>query len=137
VPATPPGPAHPGDALQPPKLLLGLVAAAAVAHGGLAVVGGAVWAQVLSGVLCLAGLVAVALLVARPVPHVVLGTAVLGMLGVASFLGVLGAALATGGHPVSGWVGPWGVAAVIADSSVVRIAAAVLRRSESATRRRT
>jgi hypothetical protein len=59
------------------------------------------------------------------------------MLGVASFLGVLGAALATGGHPVSGWVGPWGVAAVIADSSVVRIAAAVLRRSESATRRRT
>jgi hypothetical protein len=101
------------------------------------VVGGAVWAQVLSGVLCLAGLVAVALLVARPVPHVVLGTAVLGMLGVASFLGVLGAALATGGHPVSGWVGPWGVAAVIADSSVVRIAAAVLRRSESATRRRT
>lgn len=133
---TPPGPALPGATLQPPKLLLGLVAAAAVAHGGLAVVGGAVWAQVLSAVLCAAGLVAVAFLLARPVPHVVLGTAVLGMLGVASFLGVLGAALAAGGHPVSGWVGPWGIAAVILDSSVVRIAAAVLRRAENAGRRR-
>lgn len=131
---TPPGAA--GATLQPPKLLLGLVAAAAVAHGGLAVVGGALWAQVLSAVLCAAGLVAVGFLVARPVPHVVLGTAVLGMLGVASFLGVLGAALATGGHPVSGWVGPWGIAAVIADSSVVRIAAAVLRRAEKAGRGR-
>ncbi|MEU7816305.1 hypothetical protein [Pseudonocardia sp. NPDC049154] len=131
---TPPGAA--GATLQPPKLLLGLVATAAVAHGGLAVVGGALWAQVLSAVLCAAGLVAVGFLVARPVPHVVLGTAVLGMLGVASFLGVLGAALATGGHPVSGWVGPWGIAAVIADSSVVRIAAAVLRRAEKAGRGR-
>ncbi|MFR9801131.1 hypothetical protein ACL02T_02375 [Pseudonocardia sp. RS010] len=133
---TPPEPALPRDTLQPPKLLLGLVAAAAVAHGGLAVVSGAVWAQVLSAVLCAAGLAAVALLVTRPVPHVVLGTAVLGMLGVASFLGVLGAALATGGQPVSGWVGPWGIAAVIADSSVVRIAAAVLRRSDAAQKRR-
>ena len=133
---TPPGPALAGATLQPPKLLLGLVAAAAVAHGGLAVVGGVVWAQVLSAMLCAAGLVAVAFLLARPVPHVVLGTAVLGMLGVASFLGVLSAALATGGHPVSGWVGPWGIAAVILDSSVVRIAAAVLRRAENAGRAR-
>lgn len=134
---TPPGRGlHHDVPVQPPKLLLGLVTAAAVAHGGLAVVGGALWAQVLSGVLCVAGLVAVALLVARPVPHVVLGTAVLGMLGVASFLGVLGAALAFGGLPVPGWVGPWGIAAVIADSSVVRVAAAVLRRAEHAARKR-
>ncbi|MCE3552161.1 hypothetical protein LWC33_11905 [Pseudonocardia sp. RS11V-5] len=135
MPADPIPPALPGDTLQPPKLLLGLVAASAVAHGGLAVVSGALWAQVLSGVLCAAALVIVALLIARPVPHVVLGTAVFGMLGVASFLGVLGAALATGGHPVSGWVGPWGIAAVIVDSSVVRISAAVLRRAENAARK--
>jgi len=117
-------------ALSPPKLLLGLVAAAAVAHGGLAVVGGALWAQVMSGVLCVAALVAVGLLVTRPTAPVVLGTAVLGMVGVASFLAVLGMALSTGGSPVAGWVGPWGIAGVIVDSSVVRIAAAVLRRSE-------
>jgi hypothetical protein len=116
--------------LSPPKLLLGLVVAAAVAHGGLAVVGGALWAQVLSAVLCGAALVVVGLLVTRPTQAVVLGAAVFGMLGVASFLGVLGVALATGGDPVSGWVGPWGVAGVIVDSSTVRIAAAVLRRAE-------
>jgi hypothetical protein len=116
--------------LSPPKLLLGLVAAAAVAHGGLAVVGGALWAQVFSAVLCVAALVVVGLLVTRPTPAVVLGTAVFGMLGVASFLAVLGVALASGGNPVAGWIGPWGIAGVIVDSSVVRIAAAVLRRSE-------
>jgi len=94
------------------------------------VVGGALWAQVMSGVLCVAALVAVAFLLQRPTPHVVLATAVLGMVGVASFLAVLGAALSAGGPPVPGWVGPWGIAAVIVDSSVVRISAAVLRRAE-------
>jgi hypothetical protein len=69
------------------------------------------------------------LLLYKPTPGVVLATAVVGMLGVASFLGVLGAAVASGGTPVSGWVGPWGIAGVIVDSSVVRISAAVLRRS--------
>jgi hypothetical protein len=118
------------DTLKPPKLLLGLVAAAAVAHGGLAVVGGALWAQVVSGVLCAVALVAVGLLVTRPTPPVVLGTAVAGMVGVASFLLVLGVSLAAGEGPVAGWIGPWGIAGVLVDSSVVRIAAAVLRRSE-------
>jgi hypothetical protein len=119
-----------GTTVRLPKLLLGLVSAGAVAHGGLAVVGGTLWAQVMSGVLCVAGLVVVALLVSRPEPHVVLVAALFGMVGVASFLVVLIVALAGGGHPISGWIGPWGIAGVILDSSVVRIAASVLRRHE-------
>ncbi|WP_344413129.1 hypothetical protein [Pseudonocardia ailaonensis] len=120
----------PTGLLSPPKLLLGLVCASVVAHAGLAVVGGALWAQVMSAVLALAALAIVALLLQRPVPHTVLATALYGMVGVASFLAVLGAALAAGGSPVAGWVGPWGIAAVIVDSSAVRISAAVLRRAE-------
>lgn len=116
--------------LNPPKLLLGLVAAAAVAHAGLAVVGGALWAQVMSGLFAVAGIALAGLLTTRPVPAVVLGTAVVGMLGVASFLLVLGVGLASSAGPVAGWIGPWGIAGVLLDSSVVRISAAVLRRAE-------
>lgn len=116
--------------LNPPKLLLGLAAASAVAHAGLAVVGGALWAQVMSGVLAVVAIALVGVLTTRPEPPVVLGTAVFGMLGVASFLLVLGVGLTSAEGPVDGWVGPWGIAGVIVDSSVVRIAAAVLRRAE-------
>jgi hypothetical protein len=120
----------PPGLLSPPKLLIGLVSAAVVAHAGLAVVGGALWAQVMSALLALAAIAVVALLLQRPVQQVLLGSAVYGMVGVASFLAVLGTALASGGSPVAGWVGPWGIAAVIVDSSIVRISAAVLRRAE-------
>jgi hypothetical protein len=118
------------EALHPPKLLLGLAGASAVAHAGLAVVGGAVWAQVMSGVLAVAAIAIVGVLTTRPEPKIVLGAAVFGMLGVASFLLVLGVGISSADGPVAGWVGPWGIAGVIVDSSIVRIAAAVLRRAE-------
>jgi hypothetical protein len=116
-----------------PRILAALLVAAAVAH---AVLVWRVWAvspipAVLDGVLAVAALVLAALALRRPEPPVLLGAAVVGAIGVATYL--LPSLVATfSGRAAPGLLDPWAFGALLVDALVVRIAVFTLRRSQAA-----
>ncbi|MCW0212925.1 MAG: hypothetical protein OJJ54_06175 [Pseudonocardia sp.] len=120
-----------------PVVIVVLLAIAAVAQGGLAVTtfGAGAVPGVLAAVIALAEAALATAVLVRHSPGLVLGAAVVGMLGIACF--VLVAILSVSGSVATdGWVGPWGIGAAVANSMVVRIAAVVLRRPDAAAGRR-
>jgi hypothetical protein len=116
-----------------PMVIVVLLAIAAAVQAGLAITtfGAGPVPGVLAAVIALAEVALAVTIALRHSPALVLGAAVVGMLGIACF--VLIAVLSVSGSVATeGWVGPWGIGAALADSMVVRIAAVVLRRPPAA-----
>lgn len=85
---------------------------------------------VLGGVLALAALVAAGAMLLRTEPAVLLGAAVVGGIGVATFL-VPGLLAVAGGRSYAGWSDPWAFGALLLDALLVRVAVFTLRRAQA------
>lgn len=116
------------------RIVIALLVASAAVHGVLAVrlVGGTL-ALVIDVVLAVAAVVTAGLMLRRTESPVLLAAAVVGGVGVATFL-VPGLVALAGGQAYPGWLDPWAFGALLLDALTVRVAVFTLRRAESRAR---
>ena len=126
------------ERLQPAtgrRIVTGLLVASALLHAVQLV---RMWevdpvAAVIDGVLAVAALVAAGAVLLRAGQAVLLGAAVVGAIGVATYI-VPGLAAVLGGRPPTGLSDPFKFGALLLDALVVRLAVFTMRRAENPSR---
>ncbi|MBW0105117.1 hypothetical protein [Pseudonocardia sp. KRD291] len=117
------------------RIVTALLVATAVVH---AVLAARLWAgspalAVIDAVVAVAALAVAGALLLRDEPAVLLGAAVVGGVGVATFL-VPGLVAVAGGQSYDGWLDPWAFGALLLDALAVRVAVFTLRRAQTPAR---
>ncbi|MDN5917395.1 MAG: hypothetical protein L0I76_20235 [Pseudonocardia sp.] len=117
------------------RIVTALLVATAVVHAALVARSwaGAPVPAAIGAVIAVAALAVAVALMVRDEPAVLLGAAVVGGIGVATFL-IPGLVAIVNGQSYGGWLDPWAFGALLLDALAVRVAVFTLRRAQAPTR---